>query len=156
MANGFIKLIEKIVDGNSGEILDETSKVTNQFTVPFTAEPSYFKFYEDHISLLETCSKSEIFILFRLLKTMDYDNRLSVSLGQKKDICRLMGKFTEGGTEPAVNAFNVAMFNLVKKNILTKISSGYYLVNPYLFGKGNWKNVQKLRVKLTYGKPEKK
>ena len=43
-----------------------------------------------------------------------------------------------------------AITKLVKGNILKRISRGTYRANPYLFGKGDWQDIARLRLEINY------
>ena len=39
---------------------------------------------------------------------------------------------------------------MVDKHILIRKDRGVFLANPNIFGKGNWKDIEQLRLLLTY------
>ena len=42
------------------------------------------------------------------------------------------------------------MTDLVKGKVLFRVDKGVYRFNPYLFGKGDWQDIAKLRLEVNY------
>lgn len=47
-------------------------------------------------------------------------------------------------------SINNALSDLVKGKILYRIETGVYNFNPYLFGKGDWQDIARLRLDINY------
>jgi hypothetical protein len=41
---------------------------------------------------------------------------------------------------------------LVKKNIIFRVDTGLYKGNPFLFGKGEWRDIRELRMTVVFDK----
>ena len=112
-------------------------------------EPPYIKVYLDHLNYLsdipKTCSK----VLMALLKHISYaddtDGGMIVQpTGWTRK--RIMSKLGYTNSQSLTNALT----QLVKGKVLFKLTGGAYRLNPYLFGKGEWTAVERLRTTITY------
>jgi predicted transcriptional regulator len=81
-------------------------------------------------------------ILNIFLKHMNWENRLVLNMGVKKRMAESIGL--------SVSSIDNALTKLVKGGLLIREDKGNYLFNPYLFGKGNWENIQEIRMNVTY------
>lgn len=127
-----------IVDHKTGEITQEIESVS----YPFSAEEGYVKLYLKHACYLQGLQHSEHAILYELFQFMNYRNEIALPKIYKKEIVRETGL--------SVNTVNNALCQMVEKKILFRIEKSLYKVNPYLFGKGSWKDIKKLRMTIDY------
>ena len=49
-----------------------------------------------------------------------------------------------------VGSISNAITDLVKGKILYRVGTGAYNFNPYLFGKGDWQDIARLRLEVNY------
>lgn len=127
-----------IIDHKTGEVKREIESIS----YPFTSEEGYIKLYLKHACYLQGLQHSEHSILYELFQFMNYHNEVPLLKKYKKDILRDTGL--------SMNTLNQALTQMVAKKILFRIQRGLYKVNPYLFGKGSWKNIKKLRMTIDY------
>lgn len=123
----------------------ETGVVKNESRITvFQAgrEPDYVKLYLKDIALVNDLPKGDTNILFHLAAKMDYEGTVVLISATKKLIATALGI-----SEAAVKK---AILGLSNRKILIRVDRGLYKMNPYLFGKGDWKNVQKIRLTIEY------
>lgn len=135
------------VDGQTGEILSETT------TTSWNAgkEPDFVKIYLDNIVFLSEIPKWVSKVLYELLKSVTYAEKgqhIVVNPAYKRVLAETLGMKPQSVT----NAIN----QLEKENILFKKDIGYYQLNPQFFGKGEWKNIAKLRYEIELSSEGKK
>lgn len=132
-------------DGTTGEI----TKQSTSKTINWGTEPDYIKLYLEDVLYLSDMSTQYAAVVTSLLKRVHYagiqEKGLCVSLStyDRDCICE------ELGLKNRQSLANVLQ-KLVKGNILFKIGRGAYRFNPYLFGKGAWADIAKIRMEVTY------
>lgn len=131
---------KKVVDVETGEIKHELE------TAIFKAErePNYIKIYLEHIALLCDVPGWTSKILNELIKNATYANEgqlVIVNASYKRIIAQELGLKS---AQIVTNAIN----ELKKKKILLKKDNGVFMLNPQLFGKGEWQHVKKLRYEV--------
>ena len=127
-----------VVDHKTGEITSEIESVS----YPFSSEEPYVKLYIKHACYLQGLIHSEYSVLYKALKHLDYENEVVLLKRRKEKIAKDLGI--------SINTVNNTLFQMVKKKVLFRIEKGFYKVNPYLFGRGSWKNIKKLRMTIDY------
>lgn len=125
-------------DHQTGEKL--YSEETNTVNIP--SEPNFVKLYLDDILYLNDLPKGLNSILYALLKRMSYGNQIVVNVGVKRQLAKEL--------ELAESTINNAITKLFQGHIIDRIETGIYVVNPLLFGKGEWKDIAQLRMNVTY------
>lgn len=129
----------KIVDADTGEITNEVE------TTVFTSErePNYVKIYLNQIAKLAEIKGWTANILYELIGDTKYANEgqmIVINAGYKE----LIAEKLDIKTQSVTNAIN----ELKKKGILFKKKNGVFMLNPQIFGKGEWKDVKKLRYEV--------
>lgn len=125
-------------DFQSGEIV----QTEREIQVP--KEPDFIKLYINDLVLLKDIPQWVSGILYSLLKHMNYQNEIVLNSTIKKRIA------SESGIVP--KTIDNALVTFVKKGILKRQDTGVYQANPYLFGKGEWNNIRKIRLQIGYEK----
>lgn len=131
-----------ITDNKTGEILETTENTTSQFP----SEPAYVKLYIKDLIYLKDLPRWHTSVLMALLKRVSYASdglEISLTPGTK----RLMLKEL---SLKNIRSINNALSDFVKTKILFRIETGVYKFNPYLFGKGDWQDISKLRLTIDY------
>lgn len=123
------------VDGNLIE--EETLRESR---VP--QEPEYVKLYIRDIGRLIGLTKTENSILFALLNSMSYGNVIAAI----RPIKRMIAEHT-GIAEQTINQ---TISNFAKRGILIRKERGIYIADPELFGKGRFRDIEKLRLTIEY------
>ena len=127
---------ERKIDYETGEIKEEkTAK-----TIKIPKEDNYIKLYIKTIGLLHNLPNSADKILFELLKYVNYDNEIIINKSVKQNIARRLGL--------SLSRINMYITDLHKQKFLIRKNRGVYILNPYIFGKGNWGDIYNLRKEL--------
>jgi len=122
------------LDKATGEV-ETLSRVT---TSKIEREDSFVKLYVARLSDLKNLQHSCCNVLWELVKRVDYTGNVCITAGLKRIIA------TDLGMNP--NSVTNAITKLVSSNILHRIDTGMYLLNPHYFAKGSWYEVQKQRI----------
>lgn len=126
------------VDRDTGE----TVKTYSEAVIP--REPDYVKLYLESITKLNDIQGWTDPVLHELLRLMNYRNEIVLNAAIKKRISTEIGISTR--------TIDNALSLLVKKNIIFREDTGLYKGNPYLFGKGEWRDIRELRMTVTFSK----
>jgi len=129
---------EVTIDYSTGEI----TKNINTAVGFAEAEPDFVKLYLKDILYLKDLPKGLNAVLYNLIRQMNYDNEIVINSGIKRKIAIATGL--------AFNTINGAISDFVKGKILIRIDVGIYKINPYLFGKGRWEDIKKIRSTIEY------
>lgn len=135
------QLTEKTIINENGEV---KQNVTNtSFYVD--QEPPYVKMYLDTILYLKDIKKTYNPVLMAILKRLPWANQ-DQSIGLTAHIKRQIAE--EVGC--SLSNVNNAITDLVKGDVLYRIGTGTYKVNPHLFGRGDWADIARLRLEVTF------
>lgn len=123
-----------------------SSKIDECFIL--TAEPSYIKLYLQDILYLSDIPNKHTQVLYELLKRSTY-------AGDKDGMQVIVNSYVKNCIKDKLGLKNVgsisnAITELVKGKILYRVGTGAYNFNPYLFGKGDWQDVSRLRLEVNY------
>ena len=127
---------QETVDRETGESL----KTYSESIVP--REPDYVKLYLESITKLNDVQGWTDPVLHELLKLMNYRNEIVLNAAVKKR----MAVEIKISTRTIDNALSM----LVKKNIIFREDTGLYKGNPFLFGKGEWREIRELRMTVVF------
>lgn len=139
------QIVEReIVDTYTGEVV--STMTTKTYTA--TKEPPYLKVYMQDIVALRNMPSSQADVLWAIaawLPGAGCENPMVVALPKhiKELICEKLGWKNMHTLEKAIT-------KLVQREILIREGSSVYRFNPYLFGKGAWKDIQALRLTIDY------
>lgn len=136
--------IETSVINEHGEIV---SKRANK-TLSWGTEPAFIKLYLQDVLYLSDMPTKHSAILYELLKRASYAGdkdgmQVIVNASLKRRIQDTLG-FRN------LSSINNAITDFVKGKILYRVDVGMYNFNPYLFGKGDWQDVSRLRLEVNY------
>ena len=135
-----INFLRETVDYETGQVL------TQEREGVIDREPDYIKLYISGILLYADCPAWQNKVLHALLKRINFQNEISLPAGYKKEIMRELN-ISSSSLSNAISRF-------VKAKLLIRKDIGVYLANPHLFGRGEWKNIRKLRLTVDFS-PEK-
>lgn len=127
-----------IADSQTGEILH--SELSTTSVVP--SEPNFVKMYVQDISTLLKITKSDNAVLLCLLRYMNYENVVYLVIDVKKDIMKDINM--------PLNTLNDSIRNLREAGIIIRHSLGKYIINPTLFARGRWENINKIKLEIEY------
>lgn len=137
-------VVETVIDAETGQILHKTENKT----LTYEDEPAYIKLYLQDILYLNDMPKQYAGLTSALLRRISYasDNYgMCVTLVPlvKKAICEEMGW-------KKVQTLDNALKKLVAGKILYRIDRGIYKFNPFLYGKGDWQTISRMRLEINY------
>ena len=135
---------ETQIQNENGEIISTRANKT----LSWGDEPSYIKLYLQDIMYLSDMPKKYVAVTEALLKRIAYagdEDGMCVSLlpRTKRAICNELGWKT-------IAALDNALQKLLMGKILYRVDRGMYRFNPYLFGKGEWQDISRLRLDINY------
>lgn len=136
--------VETMVMNEKGEMV---SKRANQ-TLSWGSEPAYIKLYLQDVLYLSDMPTKHSAILYELLKRASYAGdkdgmQVIINASLKRRIKETLG-FKN------MSSVNNAITDFVKGKILYRVDVGMYNFNPYLFGKGDWQDISRLRLEINY------
>ena len=136
--------VETSVINEQGEIV---SKRANK-TLSWGSEPAYIKLYLQDVLYLSDMPTKHSAILYELLKRASYAGdkdgmQVIINASLKRRIKETLG-FKN------LSSVNNAITDFVKGKILYRADVGMYNFNPYLFGKGDWQDISRLRLEINY------
>jgi DNA-binding Lrp family transcriptional regulator len=127
--------IEETVDHNTGEITQSTKKQI----VKRDKTPDFLMLYTEGVDNIigAGLSQGQVKVLFGLLESYVLpSNMLIINKDVKTNIADKIGS--------TLSSVSKSIQVLVQKGIIKKSGVSYHL-DPFLFGKGNWNDIKKLR-----------
>lgn len=134
-----------VLDTDTGEILEQ------EIVYRRTPEPDFIKLYLDCVATFTGISKSLNPILFELLKHMSYASVYDIHGGQIIYLNAALKQQIAAVNNVTVKRVEQALTNFVKNDILKRVATGTYQVNPNIFGRGNWKDIKNIRSTFDFG-----
>ena len=136
--------VETSVINEQGELV---SKRANK-TLSWGSEPAFIKLYLQDILYLSDMPTKHSAVLYELLKRASYAGerdgmQVIINASLKRRIADALGLKNVGSVSNAITDF-------VKGKILYRADVGMYNFNPYLFGKGDWQDISRLRLEMNY------
>lgn len=124
------------INAETGEISEQETKRV----IKIPREEDYVKIYIKHINYLNNLPNGLDEIIYALLKKINYQNQIVINSAIKRQIANELGK--------TFNTINQYITKLVKNDILIRVDTGIYYLNPIFYGKGSWKEILELRKEL--------
>jgi hypothetical protein len=153
MASKYFESVKRtnFVDGATGEVT-ESITVTSDIFRRTDGEGNFVKLYITDLCILNKLQHKAMMVLLELVKTMDYKNEISVSIGKKKDMCKELDIYNlvNGERVLGTNIIDQHITKLVKSGLLSRKDKGMYIANPNLFGKGKWQDIKAIRMQFEY------
>lgn len=136
--------VEETIQDTNGTIVERRR---NQ-TLSWGDEPPYIKLYIKDLMYMSDMPRHYTNLVYALLKRVSYASDadgMCVTLVPriKKAIC------AELGWEKTSSLDN-ALQKLLKGQIIFRVDRGVFQMNPYLFGKGEWQDISRIRMQVTY------
>lgn len=137
-----VQIREKtIVDQQTGEIIATESDQSYRLK---GGEPQFIKLYLDCVMQLSDLDKSSSGLVMALLKYVSYGtNEIFLNPVNRQRICEELGY-------AKIQSLNNALDKLKKKGILIGAGRGTFILNPFIFGKGEWKDISKIRMNIEF------
>ena len=139
------KLMSKIVQISSTTKTDEHGEILEKIernVIQYEQEPNYIKLYLDNILYLSDIPAGLNGILMALLSLMNYNNEIILNSAIKKRIANDLNTTTA--------TISNALTKFTKGKILDRVDTGIYKVNPYLFGRGKWEDIKRIRLEVIF------
>ena len=133
---------EKTVDMATGEVVRE------KHTLQYKKEPAFVKLYLDCLGVFidnSGMTKSLNDMLIEVLKNVTYasdDQIVILNAYTKERICK--------ATKKSQIRLEKAITTWVDNRVLIRVGRGVYRLNPFIFGKGEWRDIENLRAKFDY------
>lgn len=108
-------------------------------------EPPYVKMYLDTILYLKDLPRTHNPILHCVLMRIPWANQtqdIAINAHIKRQIAEEVGC--------SISKVNNALSDLVKGEVMYRVGVGTYQVNPHFFGRGQWTDIEKLRLSVTF------
>lgn len=134
------KEVKQIIDHDTGEV----TKTETMESMQVPKEPDYVKIYIADIIKLKDLPKSHSSVLVAMLQGMNYYNEIPLISCTKKRIC--------DEVNISMETLNKAIQAMTRRGIINRKGQGLYEANPFLFGRGKWSDIHKLRLSITYSK----
>lgn len=143
--SGIVRQTKTTKISEIGEII-ETEK---EQIINFNKTDDFIMTFTKDLGYLKNLSKGEIVLFFGLLQIVNNNNEIILNAGIKK---RMSENF-----DIKIESINVLLSQLVKKQMILKTEEmGVYLLNVFLFGKGKWSDIKKMRMLIEWDFKEKK
>ncbi len=132
-------------------VIDEAGKIRSgrvNRTLSWGAEPAFIKLYLQDVLYLSDVPKKHGQVLCELLKRATY-------AGEKDGMQVIINSYVKNCIKDNLGLKNVgsvsnAITDLVKGKVLYRVGTGAYNFNTYLFGKGDWQDIARLRLEINY------
>lgn len=133
----------RVRENADGEVLQAEHSVGTR-TI-YTQEPPYIKLYIQDVLYMQDMPRGLTNVMYALLKHATFADRgllIYLPAGLKKKLIE------EAWTTKAT--FDNALSKLCKGQIIKREDVGVYSLNPYFFGRGEWKDIDKIRATWDY------
>ena len=149
--------VKKVAQQTTGYICDANGELQsfNQTKVfNLSEEPPYIKVYFQDVCYLSNTPKRYATLLWSLITRVSYAGETNamcvvVNKAVKKEICK---QINWTNTVSVDNGLQV----LMKRGLIRRVDRGLYQFNPYIFGRGSWGEVEKLRLSVDYDRDGRK
>lgn len=137
---------EKLTTNSDGEVISQITDTIHKFE----DEPNYVKLYLDTVLYISDLPKGYNSILLAFLNHMSYASVKNKENGQLIYVNSAMKKGIAEDLGVTIDRINHAITDFVKGKVFYRVDRGTYQVNPYLFGKGDWKDIKEIRMNITF------
>lgn len=149
----FVSEVESITfDAQTGEVSTTATQKTKNAILP--KEPNFIKVYLDHLGKYKGVQVSLTPILEQLLNHTSYANIGEDSGGMILYLNKALKSNIAKSLNISLTRVDHAVTDFVKKGYMRRIEIGMYQFNPFLFGKGEWKDIENIRTTFDYGTGE--
>lgn len=122
----------KIINQHVHEVVtqDGAERIVRDCTIRVPQEPQFYKVYTHSVADLNQLKNPKKDVLNIMAAKMDYDNVVRLTTGERKRWAQHL-KITMG-------TLNNAISYLVNNGYAERRAAGEYVVNPFMFSKGDW------------------
>lgn len=138
--------VREKVDVDTGEIVELEHSVGTR-TI-YSQEPPFIKLYIADLLYMYDMPKTLTNVLYTLL---DY----TTFAGKQNGMCIILNSYIkkqilEKCGWDNMRSLNNALTKLAKGNILKRLGDNTYQLNPYFFGRGEWRDIDNIRATWDY------
>ena len=141
-----------IVDGATGEVTGG-ERLKRQY-IRYDREPSYIKLYLDHLNRFKGLQIGFTPILAELLKHTSYADATEEDGGMILYLNKPLKANIAKKCDVSLSRVDHAVTEFVKKGYMRRLELGMYQFNPFLFGKGEWADIENIRATFDYSTGE--
>jgi hypothetical protein len=130
----------RITTSETITVIDEAGEVKEQSktrVVTYETEDNYIKLYLRDICYLEGLPGKVSDVMFELCKYANFGNKILLPSGILNEIAKNLGMKKQ--------TLKNYIQELKQQEILIAKGTGYFILNPFLFGRGEWKDIVNLR-----------
>lgn len=127
------------VDSQTGEVVGTELK-----KISYEQEPDYVKLYVGDIFRLYGLTATQNGIVYALLRKMNYDSEVVFTTSIRKEMVEELR--ISGST------FKNTLGALQDLGLLMRIENNRYKLNPHIFARGQWQDIKKIQLTITYDK----
>lgn len=127
----------------------ETGEITSRTTVfQFDKEPNYIKLYFDCLGVvlgndgLNTCLNDMLVEVLALGSYANDGQHVVLNAYNKKIVCERTNK--------GLKCLEKAIKKWTENGVLKRVARGTYQINPWIFGKGEWRDIKSLRATFDF------
>lgn len=125
---------ETVIDKETGEVVSRSERMSS---VKFYKEVGYLKVYGLGLKAFVDLRGFEVDVLAGMLELMTYENQVHLSHRHRDELCAKLKIKPE--------SLRRVLHNLRAYDAVYKQESKFYLINPFMFAKGRWKEIRLLR-----------
>lgn len=133
--NVHIETTESVVSELTGELLSFVTEITEVNAL--AGEPNYLKLYIEDLGLLKRLSDGEINVLLGIATVSEYSGEVHLPLLIKQRIAN--------SAEVKIQTINNIIAKLISKDVIKRIGTTVYILNPDLFAKEKWRDIREQR-----------
>ena len=138
------EVCSSVIDNETGEITKERKRIT--YSVP--SEPDFVKVYLKDLLYLFGLPKYSMGVLLWMMQHVTYAS-------DKYGLCTALNSALKDDMKDALGikhqgTIDNILSDLVKKNVIKRLGRGLYRLNPYLFGRGDWRDITDIRMTVEY------
>lgn len=135
---------ERGMDYVTGEVKEEIRRGSYRYET----EPGYIKLYLEDLLKLTSGMKSYTKVLLYLMKHCSFASDeqaqcVQLSTGVKKMMMQELGY-------KSLQVIDNCLLGLKRAGIIMGVAEGLYMLNPKYFGRGDWRDISKLRMTIDY------
>jgi hypothetical protein len=136
----------RAISTHSERVVNETGEILstlNSRTFVEEVEPKFVKVYMEDLMYLEKMPLGYGAILWQLVRLMNFEtNVVNLTPQLREDITKNLGC--------SIHSVNQAISSFMKIGLISSTRRGTYVMNPYVFGKGSWQDVKKIRAEIEW------
>lgn len=133
-----------VINNETGEVLTESHSHTEHAKIP--AEPPFVKVYLDCLAKFKDVQFSFNPILLEFLKRASYADEDDLNGGLVLSLTKYTKETIAKKCNVSLKRVEQALTEFVKKGYFYRIAVATYQLNADLFGKGHWKDINKVRT----------